>query len=97
MAAASRTPHTRLEGMSRADFVDRIVNTLGTVFGLTHTFDTPVGDENIRGISGGEKKRVSIAEMMSMRVHLACWDKYVHFDSLFFRFRSNCHAAQPEA
>ena len=52
-----------------------MVDTLGMVFGLTHAFNTPVGDENIRGVSGGEKKRVSISEMMSMRVRLACWDK----------------------
>lgn len=51
------------------------METLATVFGLRHTFDTPVGDESIRGVSGGEKKRVSIAEMMATRVRIGCWDK----------------------
>ncbi|CAE6441888.1 unnamed protein product [Rhizoctonia solani] len=51
-----------------------VVQTLATVFGLRHTFNTPVGNEAIRGVSGGEKKRVSIAEMMASRVRIGCWD-----------------------
>ncbi|ELU37955.1 ABC transporter [Rhizoctonia solani AG-1 IA] len=50
------------------------VQTLATVLGLRHTFDTPVGDESIRGVSGGEKKRVSIAEMLAGRARIGCWD-----------------------
>jgi ATP-binding cassette subfamily G (WHITE) protein 2 (SNQ2) len=74
VSTATRAPRTRL-GDSRPEYIDAVVDALGTVFGLTHAYNTPVGDENIRGVSGGEKKRVSIAEMMSMRVALACWDK----------------------
>ena len=33
------------------------------VFGLTHTFNTKVGNDFVRGVSGGERKRVSIAEV----------------------------------
>ena len=33
-------------------------------FGLSHTYNTKVGNDFIRGVSGGERKRVSIAEMM---------------------------------
>ena len=33
-----------------------------TMFGLTHTLHTTVGNDFIRGVSGGERKRVSIAE-----------------------------------
>lgn len=32
------------------------------VFGLSHTINTKVGNDFIRGVSGGERKRVSIAE-----------------------------------
>ncbi len=32
------------------------------VFGLTHTLNTKVGNDFVRGVSGGERKRVSIAE-----------------------------------
>lgn len=62
-----------------------MVETLATVFGLRHTFKTPVGDHTIRGVSGGEKKRVSIAEMLATRVRIGCWDKYVH---LVFHLKS---------
>ena len=34
----------------------------GRVFGMTHVMDTLVGNEYIRGISGGQRKRVSILE-----------------------------------
>ena len=75
VSAAARTPLRRIESYSREQYVDSVVNSLGLVLGLTHAFNTPVGDEDIRGLSGGEKKRVSIAEMMSMYVRLVCWDK----------------------
>ncbi|QRW13753.1 ABC-2 type transporter [Ceratobasidium sp. AG-Ba] len=74
VAAKMRTPQQRISNVSRKEFVQNIVQTLATVFGLRHTFDTPVGDESIRGVSGGEKKRVSIAEMMATRARMACWD-----------------------
>ncbi|KAG9127487.1 hypothetical protein FRC07_013165 [Ceratobasidium sp. 392] len=74
VAAKMRTPQNRVQQVSRPEFVQGIVQTLATVFGLRHTFDTPVGDESIRGVSGGEKKRVSIAEMMATRARIGCWD-----------------------
>ncbi|KAF8597195.1 hypothetical protein BDV93DRAFT_539338 [Ceratobasidium sp. AG-I] len=74
VAAKMRAPQHRVGGVTRPEYVQGIVQTLATVFGLRHTFDTPVGDETIRGVSGGEKKRVSIAEMMATRACIACWD-----------------------
>lgn len=40
--------------------------------------NTPVGDAAIRGVSGGEKKRVSIAEALATRMRVGAWDKCVH-------------------
>ncbi|CAE6532853.1 unnamed protein product [Rhizoctonia solani] len=74
VAAKLRTPQSRIYNSTRADFIEGTVQTLATVFGLRHTFNTPVGNEVIRGVSGGEKKRVSIAEMMAARVRIGCWD-----------------------
>jgi ABC-type multidrug transport system ATPase subunit len=44
------------------------------VFGLSHTYNTRVGDDFIRGVSGGERKRVSIAEMAVAAAPLGAWD-----------------------
>lgn len=38
------------------------------------TVHTKVGDEFVRGVSGGEKKRVSIAEAMITKASIQCWD-----------------------
>ena len=48
-----------------------------TLFGLRQVKKTPVGDAALRGVSGGEKKRVSISEILATRNLLTCWDKYV--------------------
>ncbi|KAG6433821.1 hypothetical protein SASPL_105439 [Salvia splendens] len=50
----------RLKEMSARDREDR-VDCLMQELGLVHVADTFVGDEDNRGISGGERKRVSIA------------------------------------
>ncbi|KAF1959984.1 P-loop containing nucleoside triphosphate hydrolase protein [Byssothecium circinans] len=42
--------------------------------GLSHTRDTKVGNEEIPGISGGERKRLSIAEVLACSSSLQCWD-----------------------
>lgn len=44
------------------------------VLGLSHTVDTKLGNDFIRGVSGGERKRVSIAEVMLSQSQLQCWD-----------------------
>ncbi|KAJ3527075.1 hypothetical protein NM208_g2742 [Fusarium decemcellulare] len=42
--------------------------------GISHTTHTKVGDAFIRGVSGGERKRVSILECMTTRASVYCWD-----------------------
>ncbi|KAJ5385846.1 hypothetical protein N7509_008387 [Penicillium cosmopolitanum] len=73
-AAHARAPHRRLEGVSRNEYVDTLVKVVMSVFGLTHTYDTKVGSEFVRGVSGGERKRVSIAEMFLSRCRIGAWD-----------------------
>ncbi|KAI9730558.1 MAG: hypothetical protein M1834_005799 [Cirrosporium novae-zelandiae] len=73
-AAAVRTPHNRPGGVSRKFMIDHFVDVILAVLGLTHTRNTKVGNAYIRGVSGGERKRVSIAEMALSRAPLAAWD-----------------------
>ncbi|RMD43205.1 hypothetical protein DV735_g1891, partial [Chaetothyriales sp. CBS 134920] len=44
------------------------------VFGLGHTVNTMVGNDFVRGVSGGERKRVSIAEAAIAGSAIQCWD-----------------------
>ncbi|KAL5519548.1 SNQ2_1 [Sanghuangporus vaninii] len=67
-------PNARLPGVSRKDFAKEVQNTLLKMLNMEHTANTLVGNEFVRGVSGGERKRVSIAEMMATRAHVQCWD-----------------------
>ncbi|KAI2609057.1 ABC-2 type transporter-domain-containing protein [Hypoxylon fragiforme] len=51
-----------------------IANALMKMFGISHTKYTLIGDENIRGVSGGERKRVSIAETLASKSTVMAWD-----------------------
>ncbi|KAH7144143.1 ABC-2 type transporter [Dactylonectria estremocensis] len=73
-AAAARTPSNRIQDLSRADFQKQTAKIVMAVCGLSHTYNTKVGNDFIRGVSGGERKRVSIAEMMLAGSPLAAWD-----------------------
>ncbi|KAM0085468.1 hypothetical protein ACKRZS_002306 [Fusarium odoratissimum] len=44
------------------------------MLGVSHTAKTRVGNEFIRGVSGGERKRISILEAMATRGSIYCWD-----------------------
>ncbi|TFK72114.1 hypothetical protein BDN72DRAFT_957578 [Pluteus cervinus] len=72
-AAKMRTPRSRLV-KSREEHIQLETDILTTIFGLRHAKDTVVGDAFIRGISGGEKKRVSIAEALAARSCINAWD-----------------------
>ena len=66
-ALKTRTPgkDSRKEGESRGDYVKEFLRVVTKLFWIEHTLGTKVGNEFVRGVSGGEKKRVSIAEAMS--------------------------------
>lgn len=73
-AAAMRMPQRRPLGTSREDAVKHVTQVVMAVYGLSHTYNTKVGNDFVRGVSGGERKRVSIAEMALASSALAAWD-----------------------
>jgi ATP-binding cassette, subfamily G (WHITE), member 2, PDR len=62
-AAACRTPSNRILDVPRDEWAKYMASVMMNIFGLSHTRNTKVGDDFVRGVSGGERKRVSIAEM----------------------------------
>lgn len=73
-AALAKTPANRPPGVSREQYATHLRNVVMAVFGLSHTMDTKVGNEFIRGVSGGERKRVSIVEVALTQSSIQCWD-----------------------
>ncbi|KAF1352679.1 hypothetical protein EJ07DRAFT_183458 [Lizonia empirigonia] len=75
-ALTTRTPgkDSRKEGESRADYVKEFLRVVTKLFWIEHTMNTKVGNEFVRGVSGGEKKRVSIAEAMITKASVQSWD-----------------------
>lgn len=73
-AAAARTPANRVYNIPRREFSKKITEVAMNLFGLAHVRDTKVGNDFIRGVSGGERKRVSIAEMAVSGAPVAAWD-----------------------
>ncbi|KAF7439739.1 hypothetical protein PC9H_000075 [Pleurotus ostreatus] len=59
---------------TREEYEKTVAEVYMTLFGLRHVRDSVVGDEKLRGVSGGEKKRVSIAEAMAARALVSAWD-----------------------
>ncbi|PWY78260.1 hypothetical protein BO70DRAFT_397509 [Aspergillus heteromorphus CBS 117.55] len=75
-ALKTRTPDkaSRLPGESRKHYQETFLSTIAKLFWIEHTLGTKVGNEFIRGVSGGEKKRVSIGEALITRASTQCWD-----------------------
>ncbi|KAL2818975.1 ABC-2 type transporter-domain-containing protein [Aspergillus cavernicola] len=73
-AAAARSPERRLQGLDRQQFAKYVTKVVMCIFGLSHTYNTKVGDDYIRGVSGGERKRVSLAEMALSGAPVGAWD-----------------------
>ncbi|KAJ5237041.1 hypothetical protein N7489_007132 [Penicillium chrysogenum] len=74
-ALRNKVPNERPEHLrNRKDFVqdhrDEILESLG----IGHTKKNLVGNEYIRGVSGGERKRVSLAEVLAGQSPVQMWD-----------------------
>lgn len=60
---------------TRKSYGVRATDMLLSLFGLQHAKTTPIGNAKIHGLSGGEKKRVSICEALATRARVTSWDK----------------------
>ncbi|OOF95383.1 hypothetical protein ASPCADRAFT_207854 [Aspergillus carbonarius ITEM 5010] len=73
-AALSRCPRNRFPGVSKEQYATHMRDSVMAMLGLSHTINTRVGNDFVRGVSGGERKRVSIAEATLCGSPLQCWD-----------------------
>ncbi|KAL9602839.1 MAG: hypothetical protein Q9219_001534 [cf. Caloplaca sp. 3 TL-2023] len=74
-ATRMKVPYHRFSDQPRGkDFQQEYRDFLMKSMGITHTSDTRVGNEFVRGVSGGERKRVSIIETLATRGSVFCWD-----------------------
>ena len=52
-----------------------LVDAIMRLVGIKRVESTFVGNDKVRGVSGGERKRVSIGEMMATRSYVDCFDE----------------------
>jgi ATP-binding cassette subfamily G (WHITE) protein 2 (SNQ2) len=65
-ALSLKTPGKLLPGKNKKELQHEVLDVLTKMLGISHTKDTKVGSAYVRGVSGGERKRVSIAEMVRL-------------------------------
>jgi len=73
-AARARAPRFIPGGYTAHEYACHIRDVIMATFGIRHTINTRVGNDFIRGVSGGERKRVSIAEAALSSAPLQMWD-----------------------
>lgn len=74
-ATRMKVPHHLPQGVhDHVAFQKEMKDFLLQSMSIEHTGDTMVGNEYVRGVSGGERKRVSIIETLATRGSIFCWD-----------------------
>ncbi|KAI1451361.1 ABC-2 type transporter-domain-containing protein [Annulohypoxylon moriforme] len=73
-AAQARAPRHLPPGVDKTTYATHLRDVTMAMFGISHTVNTRVGNEYVRGVSGGERKRVTISEAALSRAPLQCWD-----------------------
>ncbi|THH03170.1 hypothetical protein EW145_g6471 [Phellinidium pouzarii] len=58
----------------RHGYIQHLTAVLMTIFGLRHVKDTQIGNDTVREVSGGERRRVAICEALARGVLIGCWD-----------------------
>jgi ABC-type multidrug transport system ATPase subunit len=62
------TRQTREKGAGVEEYHKEMLHVIPEALGISHAKGTLVGNEFVRGVSGGERKRVSIGEVMAAQV-----------------------------
>ncbi|KAI1737798.1 ATP-binding cassette transporter [Xylaria scruposa] len=70
-ALNARMP-TDLKNRSRQ--LEEDLQTILKLFGLANVADVPVGNDYVRGVSGGQRHRVTLAEAFCTRASVQCYD-----------------------
>ncbi|KAF3761569.1 hypothetical protein M406DRAFT_99849 [Cryphonectria parasitica EP155] len=73
-ALDTKTPKKLPAGLTKSEFKKQVITMLLKMFNIEHTRNTVVGGHFVRGVSGGERKRVSIAEMLTTNACILSWD-----------------------
>lgn len=73
-AARARAPRYIPSEVSKKEYAEHLRDVIMATFGIKHTINTKVGNEFVRGVSGGERKRVTIAEACLSGAPLQAWD-----------------------
>ncbi|CAK7227501.1 Multidrug resistance protein [Sporothrix eucalyptigena] len=73
-ASRARCPRNLPPGVTHDEYCDHFRDVVMAMYGISHTVNTRVGNEYIRGVSGGERKRVTISEATLSNAPLQCWD-----------------------
>lgn len=73
-AASARLPQNVYKSITRRENIEHVTGAVLRLFNLTSAKDTKIGNELIRGVSGGERRRVTIAESFVSFSPLQFWD-----------------------
>jgi ATP-binding cassette subfamily G (WHITE) protein 2 (PDR) len=74
IAAEAQTPRSLTTRRSRSLFAQSLTNKMIASFNLSSCASTNVGNSVMRGLSGGEQKRVTLAEAYMGGAAIQCWD-----------------------
>lgn len=89
-ATSLKTPaYAVSDAEKRKQHREQMISFLLRSMSIEHTKSTPVGNEYVRGVSGGERKRLSIIETLATRATVICWDNSTRGECTF---RISLHA-----
>jgi ATP-binding cassette subfamily G (WHITE) protein 2 (SNQ2) len=72
--ARAKTPERRPDGSTRRAWAENKMRSIVDALGLSHALQTAVGSPLVRGLSGGERKRASVAEALLARASVLLLD-----------------------